>query len=102
MNFIYESSLHCCTTKAFLRSRLPSVAPTEDLKCIEAMFWYKEEDENVAAAATSSIKHHMWHLTREVAVFVLFKEELDAILRSDMAKTLFKIERQYYFNYDCN
>jgi hypothetical protein len=71
-------------SEAFLRCRLSSISPAQDLRYLRLMQCYREEDRDVADAAIKSILNHLWYVTQEVVVFSLFDSELPADLRRDI------------------
>lgn len=80
-------------SEAFLRCRLSSISPAQDLRYLRLMQYYREEDRDVADAAIKSILNHLWYVTQEVVVFFLFDSELPADLRRDIAQKLMSFPR---------
>ncbi|KZS10252.1 Cc8K15.2-like protein [Daphnia magna] len=63
---------------AFLRCRLSSISPAQDLLYLRLMQYNREEDRDVADAAIKSFLNHLWYVTQEVVVFFLFDSVLPA------------------------
>jgi len=81
----------------YLRSRLSTYAPQDDLNYLKQMIKYKEEDRIVAAAALKSIKNHLWYLTEEGVVLAIFNEEIDENTRWLMVQRLLSFNRPASF-----
>ena len=79
--------------KAFLQSRISIIAPNVDRQHITDMQWYREIDSTAADAALQSCYRHLWYLTQQLVVFILFDESIPAIERSAAALKLFNIKR---------
>ncbi|KZR97635.1 Cc8K15.2-like protein, partial [Daphnia magna] len=56
-------------SRAFLRSRISSIAPSMDLKYLTDMNIYAKEDAEASAVAIKSVSNHLWYLTEEAVVF---------------------------------
>ena len=80
-------------SEAFLRCRLSSILPAQDLRYLRLMQCYREKDRDVADAAIKSILNHLWYVTQEMVVFSLFDFELPADLRRDIAQKLMSFPR---------
>jgi hypothetical protein len=55
-------------------------------------------DPNIAIPVITSIKRHLWYLTKELVVLSLFNEKLGSLIRSVMSKKLFSTPRPDVFN----
>jgi hypothetical protein len=55
-------------------------------------------DPNIAIPVITSIKRHLWYLTKELLVLSLLYEELGSFTRSVMSKKLFSTPRPDVFN----
>ncbi|KZS16493.1 Uncharacterized protein APZ42_017770 [Daphnia magna] len=78
-------------SRAFLRSRLSSIAPSMDLKYLTDMNIYAKEDADAAVVAIKSVLNHLWYLTEEAVVFAIFDKDLPVTLRQEMVKKLFSM-----------
>lgn len=86
-------------SRAFLSSRIAASAPINDLKFLSAMYLYrKEENEETGQAAINSCQRHLWYLTQELVVLVIFDENHPSIFREQLAKTLFNTNRPQSFS----
>ena len=79
--------------KAFLQSRLSSIAPLVDLKYLQHMELYKKENAKAAQVAINSIQNHLWYLTEEIVVLSIFDEDLPKTLRKSLVVKLLLIPR---------
>lgn len=77
-----------CYTEAFLRSRLPTIAPAVDLKFRSFIEVYKKEDKPIAEKVIKSSNNHLLYLTEELSVLALFDKELPVATRDEIAKRL--------------
>jgi hypothetical protein len=84
-------------SKAFLQSKLSSIAPSVDLKYLGHMELYKKEDEKAAQIAINSIQNHLWYLTEEIVVLSIIDEDLPSTLRKAMVVKLLLIPRATHF-----
>ncbi len=84
-------------SRAFLQSRLSTIAPSIDLKYLTDMKIYAKEDAEAAEMAIKSVLNHLWYLTEEVVVFAIFDKELPVTLREAMVKKLLSIPRPQQF-----
>ncbi len=85
--------------RAFLTSRIATVAPINDLKYLSAMRLYREEvNDEVGQAAVDSCQRHLWYLTEELVVLALFDEKYPScIFRRMMALKVFNTNRPKTF-----
>jgi hypothetical protein len=84
-------------SKAFLQSRLSSIAPSVDLKYLQHMELYKKENAKAAQVAINSIQNHLWYLTEEIVVLSIFDEDLPPTLRKSLVVKLLLIPRASHF-----
>ena len=82
---------------AFLRSRLCSIAPAQDLKYLSLMKFYLTEDESAAKIAIKSIMLHLWYITEELVIFAIFDKELADEVRENMVRKLLSTNRPLHF-----
>ncbi|KZS13011.1 Uncharacterized protein APZ42_021947 [Daphnia magna] len=73
-----------CYVKPFFRSRLASVAPSDDLKFLSLMNSYRDEDEIAAMSFTKSVLNHLWYLTQELVILSIFDREITLSFRQQM------------------
>jgi hypothetical protein len=58
----------------------------------------KEGIEGVGQAAINSCQRHLWYLTQELVIFVIFDENRPSFYREQLEKTLFNINRPQTFS----
>jgi muconolactone delta-isomerase len=82
---------------AFLRSRLCSIAPAQDLKYLSLMKFYLTEDESAAKIAIKSIMLHLWYITEELVIFAIFDKELADEVRENIVRKPLSTNRPLHF-----
>ncbi|KAK4017235.1 hypothetical protein OUZ56_032183 [Daphnia magna] len=67
--------------RAFLKSRLASVAPSSDLKFLSLMKIYAREDKSAVEVCVKSVLNHLWYLSEQLVVFAIFDHDLPSSLK---------------------
>ncbi|KZR96529.1 Cc8K15.2-like protein [Daphnia magna] len=61
------------------------------------MTWYEKECKEIAGAAITSCKRHLWYLTEELVVLCIFNENLSVTTRFLVAHKLFNTPKPNEF-----
>lgn len=81
----------------FLKSRLASISPAQDLKYLHYIQLYRVLDDKGAEVVTQSLKNHLWYLTAELVIFSLFDSELPDTVRKNIVFKLLSFTRPKHF-----
>jgi len=81
----------------WLRSSVGADAPFNYLQLWHALNDYRKYDSAVSDAAIAALERHLWYLTEECAVFVLFSNRVDDAERQQIARQLQRTARPTNF-----
>ncbi|KZS19689.1 Uncharacterized protein APZ42_013858 [Daphnia magna] len=84
-------------THAFLRSRLSTCSPADDMQFLSLMNLYRIQDPSASDICVKSILLHLWYLTEELVVFAIFDTDLQDSLRQQMVLKLLSFKRPKIF-----
>lgn len=79
-------------SRAFLTSRLSTMAPAADLRFISLMKMYQTEDESAAIICIKSSMNHFWYLNQELVVLSILDIHLPSSLRQLMVSKLLSFQ----------
>lgn len=69
----------------------PIIAPRNDLQLIKDIIKYNDVNENVASAAFSSFKNHMWYISETLIALSFFDSEISHSIKEKMIKRLSEV-----------
>lgn len=74
--------------KAWFTSTSAILAPNQDLKLMQKLVLYQEQNLSVSLAAIKKLFNHLWYLNEDLAVFALFDEDVPAEIKRQMVESM--------------
>ena len=77
-----------CYIPWWISCPLPAAAPTNDIKLLETLYSFKQQNTKISTSAIKAFKNHLWYLTQELIPLSLFDTSLSPELKTTVAKQI--------------